>query len=234
MNFSIVIPVFNEELNIINLIEEIFDNLLNKNLNFEIVIVNDASNDKTLEKISKIKNKNKVKIKIINNHSNLGQSLSIIKGIEQSYYNTIVTLDADGQNNPKDIRKLLIKYFSDDMIYLVGGIRSKRMDSLVKKISSKIANKVRRSILKDNCNDTGCSLKVFDKQTFLKFPHFDGIHRFLPALFSGYNKQTFFMNVDHRPRIFGQSKYGTFKRLFAGIKDLIRVYNIIKKYRKTL
>ena len=234
MNFSLVIPVFNEELNVGILIHEIINNLKTYNSKYEIILVNDASEDNTFEELTKIRDKYKEKIIILNNKINLGQSYSIIKGIENSGYNTIVTLDADGQNNPKDINRLLAKYFSDDKIYLVGGIRHKRKDNFIKKISSKIANKVRSSILKDNCIDTGCSLKVFDKHTFLIFPKFNGIHRFLPALFTGYNKKTYFINVDHRPRIYGQSKYGTFKRLFAGIKDLIRVYNIIKKYRKTL
>ena len=87
-------------------------------------------------------------------------------------------------------------------------------------------------ILKDNCDDTGCSLKVFDKGVFIKFTYFDGIHRFLPALFNGYDKKTFFIDVDHRPRIHGYSKYGTFVRLFKGIKDLIRVAKMIKKFKR--
>ena len=86
-------------------------------------------------------------------------------------------------------------------------------------------------ILNDNCKDTGCSLKVFDKEVFLKFPYFNGMHRFLPALFSGYNKKTHFINVDHRPRIFGISKYGTWGRLIRGIRDLIKVVKIIKKFK---
>ena len=103
---------------------------------------------------------------------------------------------------------------------------------MVKVLSSRVANYIRRSILKDNCSDTGCSLKVFDKKTFLKFPFFDGMHRFLPALFSGCGKKTFFIDVDHRPRKYGFSKYGTFGRAFRGIVDLIKVAKIIKKLNK--
>ena len=102
---------------------------------------------------------------------------------------------------------------------------------MFKIFSSKIANYIRRSILKDNCPDTGCSLKVFDKSVFLKFPEFKGIHRFLPALFSGYGKNTIFIVVDHRPRLYGISKYGTIDRMFAGITDIIKVFKIIKKFR---
>ena len=97
------------------------------------------------------------------------------------------------------------------------------------KFSSKIANFVRSRILKDNCPDTGCSLKIFDKKIFLQFPQFDGIHRFIPAFFNSYNQRVIFVSVDHRERKFGKSKYGTFMRALKGIKDLIRVYKIIYK-----
>ncbi len=236
MKFSIVIPTYNEEQSIFGLVDEIFDILINKNKikNFQIVLVNDSSTDGTLKKFNELKRKYRDKIKIISNELNLGQSFSIIRGIQEADFDTVVTMDADGQNNPKDIYKLLDIYFSNEKVFLVGGIRKKRKDNFIKKISSKIANNVRNFILKDNCSDTGCSLKVFDKETFLKFPKFKGIHRFLPALFTGYKKKSLFIDVDHRPRIHGYSKYGTFDRLFTGIKDLIRVYNIIKKYRKSL
>ena len=95
-------------------------------------------------------------------------------------------MDGDGQNNPKDIAKLLNKYLSNKKIYLVSGIRNKRKDSFIKILTSIIANRFRMIILKDDCIDTGCSLKVFDKEVFLSFPFFDGIHRFLPSLFIGF------------------------------------------------
>ena len=111
----------------------------------------------------------------------------------------------------------------------MGGIRKMRKDSIIKKLSSKFANKIRKYILDDDCDDTGCSLKVFDKEIFLSFIFFDGIHRFLPALFKGYGYMTRFVNVNHRPREYGFSKYGTTKRLIKGIKDLYMVYKDLKK-----
>ena len=99
-------------------------------------------------------------------------------------------------------------------------------------ISSKFANFIRSFILKDKCPDTGCSLKVFTKNVYLKFPFFNGIHRFLPALFLRTGHQTCFVNVDHRPRIYGKSKYGTIKRMFGGMIDLINVSYMINKYNK--
>jgi len=225
--FSIIIPLYNEDQNIGILIKEIFKTLYNYS-DYEVILVNDASTDQTLEVIQKLNNK---KIKIINNNINSGQSFSIYKGIKEAYYNTIVTLDGDGQNDPKDIPQLLEFYLKNYEIELVGGIRYKRKDKIIKLISSKIANFVRSRLLKDNCSDTGCSLKVFNKKIFLSFPFFDGIHRFLPALFSGYGYKTYFINVNHRKRKYGISKYGTMKRLFKGIKDLIKVNNILKNIK---
>tara|TARA_A100001011_G_C14321313_1_gene850822 strand:- start:11294 stop:11995 length:702 start_codon:yes stop_codon:yes gene_type:complete len=233
MNFSIIIPVFNEEKNIHSLIKEIFFSVKNEK-SYQIIIINDASTDNTSAELDIIKKKFSEVVLVLNNKNNIGQSLSLIKGIEKSKYDTIVTIDGDGQNNPKDIPLLLKKYFEDEEILLVGGIRFKRKDSLVKMLSSRIANNIRKFILNDNCIDTGCSLKVFDRKLFLRFPKFRGMHRFLPALFKGYGSKTFFINVDHRPRKYGYSKYGTLSRLFAGISDLIRVYIIIKKYKKYL
>jgi len=227
--FSLVIPLFNEEKNIENLVKEIFF-YLNEIKNFELILVNDGSLDNTNLTIKKLKSF--YNIKIIENNKNYGQSFSLKVGIENSKFKTIVTLDGDGQNNPKDILKLLNHYNSNKEILLVGGIRKNRKDNFIKIISSKIANNIRSLILNDQCRDTGCSLKVFDKDVFLSFPFFDGIHRFLPALYKGFGKKTYFIYVDHRPRKYGISKYGTFDRIFGGVRDLIRVVKIIKKFKE--
>jgi len=230
-NFSIIIPIFNEEFNIKPLVYEIMTYFKKNDYEYEIVLVNDGSNDKTHECIRELKNEFTDKIRIINNKINLGQSYSIIKGIRNSRYENIVTIDGDGQNNPKDIQKLLLKYFSDENLKLVGGIRNKRKDNLIKIYSSKIANSIRSYLLNDNCKDTGCSLKVFEKNIFLQFPEFDGLHRFIPALYSGFGAKTDFLDVDHRSRINGKSNYGTFSRLIIGCIDIIRVLRIINKIK---
>ncbi len=222
--FSIVIPVYNESCCISNLLGEI-----NKTLrlyDFETIIVNDFSSDNTLEILDKLKDK--YKLEILNNTKNIGQSYSIIEGIKKSNNEIIVTIDGDGQNNPKDIVTLLDNYISGNY-GLVSGIRLNRKDSFIKIISSRIANFVRAKYLNDDCIDTGCSLKVFSKEAFLSFPYFDGIHRFLPALFKGFGYKVLFIDVDHRNRIGGKSKYGTFKRLFKGVYDMRQVKKILKK-----
>ena len=229
-SFSIVIPIFNESENIKKLIYEILDSLSDYQ-NFEIILVDDGSTDNSKEIINNFIKNNF--IILVKHNNNLGQSKSILSGIKKAKYQTIVTLDGDGQNNPYDISKLLNIYFSNNF-YLVGGIRTKRKDSIAKILSSKIANFVRSSILQDNCKDTGCSLKVFDKDIFLTFPFFDGIHRFLPALFLGFGYKTHFLPVDHRKRLKGKSKYGNFGRLFKGIFDLIKVKMLIKRNKKNL
>ena len=222
--FSIIIPLFNESKNIKVLLAEIKKNLV-KFQDYEIILVNDASSDDTIYQIKKIKNKS---IKLLNNSKNEGQSFSLHRGIKESKNNTVITIDGDGQNDPADIPKLLNLYLSNKKIMLVGGIRLNRKDNLIKIFSSKIANHIRSRILNDNCVDTGCSLKVFNRDIFLDFPYFNGMHRFLPALYNGYGYRTEFINVNHRPRKYGVSKYGTFNRLFKGISDIIKVINILK------
>jgi len=228
LNFSIIIPVYNESQNIEKLVIEIF-NSLKKFKKFELIFINDGSKDRTLKVLNKLKKKYK-KLSYISNRNNLGQSYSILKGIKNSNFDTIITLDGDGQNNPKDISRLLNIFFKNKNISLVSGIRKKRKDSFIKIISSRFANNIRSFILRDGCRDTGCSLKVFDKKTFLSFPFFNGIHRFLPALYIGYGKKVKYIDVDHRPRIAGISKYGTALRFFRGIRDLIKVIIIIRKH----
>ena len=224
MKFSIIIPLFNEENNIKLLIEEISEALKNYNYSYEIILINDGSEDNTLNVIKSINLKN---LKIIENVKNYGQSYSLREGIKNSNNNIIITLDGDMQNNPNDIPSL-INLYNSDSYKLVGGIRKKRNDNLTKIISSYLANKIRSFILKDDCKDTGCSLKIFDKDIFLKFPYFDGLHRFLPALFKGYGYKTSFIVVDHRKRYKGISKYGTLSRLIWGVRDIFKVLNIIR------
>ncbi len=228
--FSIIIPIYNESENIEDLIYEIFDSIENYKI-FEIMIINDGSTDNITPLINKM-SKNYQNITFIDRKINKGQSYSIWEGISKSKYNTIVTIDGDGQNSPSDISKLLNEYFEDKDLSLIGGVRFKRKDTRIKIISSYVANKVRSLILKDDCIDTGCSLKVFDKIIFLNFPFFNGIHRFLPALFKGYGYKSKFINVNHRSRVNGVSKYGTVDRLFRGIFDIFKVIRIIRKVNK--
>ena len=226
-NISILIPIYNEVENIFLLIDEIKLNLKNK-INFEIIVINDCSEDDFINKFANYKNN--LDIKIINNSKNLGQSKRIYSGVVNATFENIVTMDGDGQNNPKDILNLSNLYFKDNYS-LVSGIRKKRKDSILKRISSKIANNFRSFILNDKCPDTGCGIKIFKKQHFLKIPYFNGMHRFIPALFISMDQKVLYKDVDHRHRKYGKSKYGTIGRLIKGIYDIIRVLIIIKKMK---
>lgn len=224
-SISVIIPVYNEEESIVDLIYEVNNELKNK-LVYEIIIVNDGSTDSTNDRLKKIKN---INFRVINHSKNFGQSKSIYNGIIHSIYNAIVTLDGDGQNVPRDIIKISEKFFESSETKLVSGIRFRRKDSIVKLISSKLANIIRNFILKDKCKDTGCSLKIFDKKIFLTFSFFDGIHRFIPAFFVRNNYKVLYVDVSHRHRLKGVSKYGTKDRLTKGIIDLIKVRKILNK-----
>ena len=223
-SISIVIPIYNEEGSILKLINEIINIQIKK---FEIIIVNDGSNDNSEVIINNLLKSSSQNIIYIKHDRNYGQSLALLTGIKKSKYETIVTIDGDGQNDPSDITKLLKLYHSNNYS-LVGGLRLKRMDNLTKIISSKIANYLRKMILNDDCDDTGCSLKIFDKTIFMNLPVFDGMHRYLPALFKSFGGKCIFVEVNHRSRISGMSNYGTIDRLVKGVRDMIKVYKIIK------
>jgi dolichol-phosphate mannosyltransferase len=155
-----------------------------------------------------------------------GQSAAIRTGVKAARGSLIVTLDGDGQNDPADIPKLLNTYrqqAATDPQVLITGQRAKRQDSFVKRLSSKIANGIRSSLLGDATPDTGCGLKIFRREDFLEMPGFDHMHRFLPALMLRSGGRVISVEVSHRPRERGQSNYGTFDRLWVGITDLIGV-----------
>ena len=228
---SIVIPVYNEELNIEILYDEIINSI--HNIKYEIIFIDDGSTDKSLQNIKKLINKNHY-VKVLKNPKNYGQSKSMYNGIKIASSNNIVTIDSDLQNDPKDISKLYEIYKSNNNNCLVSGIRLKRKDDIIKKISSLFANKIRSMYLNDKCSDTGCSLKVFPKSAFLKFDYFNGMHRFIPALFVGFGYPVFYENVNHRHRIHGKTKYGIFNRIFINIKNMIHVKKIITNKNRGL
>ena len=234
---SIIIPIYNEQNNIINLIEEIRIALKN-NINYEIIVVNDGSDDNTLKVLESIK-KNVI---VINHKKKYGQSIGLKTGIIHAKNECIVTLDGDGQNDPVDILKL-IKYFDERVDFMmVIGNRVNRIDTRARRIASRLAFQIRKLILNDNTPDTGCALKVFRKKDFLQLPFFNHIHRFLPFLFNSFKGKIVSIPVNHRPRGSGISKYSNFQRFLVGINDIYgviwlrkrAVWPILIKIRKDL
>ena len=221
---SVVVPVHNEVENIEPLIAEIMATLEGVE-RYEIIYINDCSRDSTLERLTSLDQKFKV-LRVLTHQKRSGQSAAIRTGVKAARGDLIATLDGDGQNDPEDIPKLLKAYREQavaDARILIAGFRARRQDSFIKRLSSKIANGIRSSLLGDATPDTGCGLKIFRRKDFLDLPGFDHMHRFLPALMIRNGGQVISVEVSHRPRERGKSKYGTLDRLWVGITDLIGV-----------
>tara|TARA_Y100000589_G_C27140565_1_gene624477 strand:- start:603 stop:1364 length:762 start_codon:yes stop_codon:yes gene_type:complete len=226
-NISIIIPVFNEENNVVKLLEEIKTSLKNS-IRFEVIIVDDGSTDNTLSQLKKSKHSTK-NITIIKHKKNFGQSYSLRTGILSARYEYICTIDGDGQNNPNEIKKLLRKFMVNSDFNLVIGNRVDRHDKLAKRVASRFAFLIRKVIFNDKTPDTGCAMKVFRKSDFLLIPFFNHMHRFFPILFKSYGGKIVSVPVSHRRRFSGHSKYTNLQRALVGIYDLIGVVWLCKR-----
>jgi dolichol-phosphate mannosyltransferase len=217
------VPVRNEADNIAPLIAEIRAALAACGP-YEIVYVDDASDDATPEALRRAAD-TCVELRVCRHAAQAGQSAAIRTGVGHARASVIVTLDGDGQNDPADIPALLATYrdASDPDRLMIAGHRARRRDPWLTRISSRIANAVRSGLLGDATPDTGCGLKVFSRRTFLDFPGFDHMHRFLPALMIRHGGRVISVAVNHRPRERGVSNYGLFDRLGVGIVDLFGV-----------
>jgi len=220
MDFSIIIPLYNETENITQLNSEILQALAsfkNTNHKFEIIYVEDGSTDNTLEILKKLNNT--IKTIIVKNIYNLGQSKSIMNGIDISNYNNIIMLDGDLQNDPHDIIKMIDVYSKNENA-LVHGYRKKRNDPYMTKVlPSKIANFIVRKLTNSKILDQGCSLKIFNRRMIDISNFFGDFHRLFAAQISN-EINVIEIEVNHRPRIKGESKYG-FERVFRVFIDLI-------------
>lgn len=220
VEISLVIPVYNEVDNVEGLYNEIAEVLSSHSYSYEVVFVDDGSSDGTQDALHKLAGRYE-NIKPVYHKRNFGQSAALVSGARAASYPLLITLDGDGQNDPADIPAMLAQYADNKTVVL--GNRRKRDDNLLRKLSSRIGNNVRRGLLRDECPDTGCSLKLFSKEGFLALPHFNHLHRFLPALFKRAGFRLVNIQVNHRARQHGVSKYGVMNRLFAGIYDLVGV-----------
>ncbi len=223
MDLSVVIPVRNEAGNIAPLVGEIAA-ALGGLVDYEIVYVDDGSADATADEVRGLQ-KSRPELRLIRHRHSCGQSAAIHSGVVAARGRWIATLDGDGQNDPADILALwrIAEAAPVEPPLLVAGHRVERHDSRTKRLSSTIANRVRRALLHDDTPDTGCGVKLFPRALFLELPHFDHMHRFLPALVLREGGSVLSVPVNHRPRQRGQSKYGTLDRLFVGIADLAGV-----------
>ena len=229
---SVVVPVHDERDNIDPLIDEIVAALRGR-VAFEIVYVDDCSRDDTLERLKAARSR-VPELRVVRHLAQSGQSTAVRNGVKAARGAWVATLDGDGQNDPADIPKLVAARDAGPAeVKLYAGWRTTRRDSFVKRISSRIANGVRAWILRDATPDTGCGIKLFERDAFLDLPYFDHMHRFLPALMQRAGWRTVSVPVGHRHRTRGASKYGTWQRLKVGIVDLRGMAWLIRRARRT-
>jgi len=230
---SVVIPLFDECGNVLPLIDEISKALRAYALvgeNFEIVCVDDGSHDTTMAEVKQAQTTNP-NVRLIKHPQRLGMSAALRNGIRRAKATWILTIDGDRQNDPADAPRLLdLAWAKDrDRKVLVAGIRVNRQDTQGKRLASKFANRIRRALLNDHCPDTGCSLKVFPRDSYLELPFFNGLHRFMPALLKHYGHETIFTPVNDRLRMKGVSKSDFLGRAVKGAWDLMGVLWLIKR-----
>ena len=211
---SIIVPLFNEEESIGILQSELSAAL--KDLDYETIFVDDGSVDRTVERIEPETN-----VRIIRFEKNTGQSAAIYAGLKAARGATAVLIDGDLQNDPADIPKLLAEITRG--ADLVCGYRAQRRDTRVKRLTSRIANAVRSRFTKDGVRDTGCTLKAMRRECVSALVPFKGMHRFIPALVKGAGYRLVEIPVNHRPRRFGQSKYGLGNRAVRATIDMFGV-----------
>jgi len=218
--YSVVIPAHNEAENLPCLIQSIASVMGVEKLNWELIVVDDCSEDSTWDVLTELCGEFS-QLKIFRLHTRSGQTAAFAAAFSEALGEIIITLDGDGQNNPADIPKLLALM---DEVDCVCGYRDIRNDPWQKRVGSKIANGVRRLLLRDGIRDSGCSLKVFRADPLLRLPLFRGMHRFFPSLLllDGANVRQ--VAVSHRPRTYGKTHYSLFSRgIIAGI-DLLVVW----------
>lgn len=220
IEFSVVVPVMNEAGNAAALAREIAAALDGRS--YEMIFVDDASRDDTRAELAALKAELPT-LRLLGHRKNSGQSRAVQTGVLAARAPLVGTLDGDGQNDPADLPRLLSRLARADApsnLGMVAGVRGKRQDALSRRVASRLANSIRRAALKDNATDSGSGSKVFKREVFLRLPYFDHMHRFMPALMLREGYAVEFLEVNHRHRGAGRSKYTNLGRLAANMSDL--------------
>jgi dolichol-phosphate mannosyltransferase len=229
---SVVVPVKDEAENIAPLAQEIAA-VVGQYSSVEIIFVDDGSGDDTLARLLRLK-ADMPNLRVLRHTGNGGQSRALRTGVRAARAGIVVTLDGDGQNDPTDIPKVLGPFHAapeDARLGMVSGIRVKRRDNIAKRVASRLANRFRRWMLNDGAVDVGCGLKAFRRDAYLALPYFDHMHRYLAALMLREGYEVRFVDVGHRPRLRGQSKYGVWDRFVVGVQDIRGVLWLKTRYR---
>ena len=230
LDVSVVIPVCNERDNVLPLAREIHAALEGR-FRYETIFVDDGSTDGTAEAVRAARRDGMPEIRLVHHSVRSGQSAAVATGVRAARAPWIATLDGDGQNDPGDLPKLLdaARTAASPRLRLVMGNRTTRRDTWLRRLSSRVANGVRGWILNDGTPDTGCGIKVFDRDVFMDMPRFNHMHRFMPALYQREGCEVMSVAVNHRERTRGKSKYGLHNRLWVGIVDLFGVMWLIRR-----
>ncbi|RIJ30602.1 glycosyltransferase family 2 protein [Henriciella mobilis] len=231
LEFSVVVPVHNESGNVEALAREIATALDGRA--YEMIFVDDASTDETRSELAALKETFPA-LRILSHRKNAGQSRAIRTGVQAARGRVVGTLDGDGQNDPADLPDLyraLTRQDAPEKLAMVMGRRASRKDTAWKRFGSRFANSIRKRMLRDDCDDSGCGIKVLKREVYLALPYFDHMHRYMPALVRADGYDVEYMDVNHRERGAGRSKYTNFGRLWAALSDLRGVTWLIRRRR---
>jgi glycosyltransferase involved in cell wall biosynthesis len=228
--FSIVVAVFNEADNVAPVTAEIMQAAFPLGP-FELIYVDDGSNDETPERLRVLRARHGA-IRVLRHDRRCGKSAALVTGIGAARAPWIVTMDGDGQDDAAEIPRLLeAAWAAGEPSPLVAGIRTTRRDRRSRRLATKFANGLRQKLLRDDCPDTACGFKAFRRDVFLRLPSFEGMHRFLPALFQTLGHPLVCVPVNHRPRLAGQSKYTNLGRAVVGVADMLGVIWLRRRTR---
>lgn len=229
--FAVVAPMLNEADAVEGLVREIAEACAPLGP-FEAILVNDGSTDATADRIAAL-GAEFPWLREIRHAAPCGQSAALRSGVLAARADLICTIDGDGQNPPAEIPRLVQPLLdgNNPKLGLVAGQRLKRQDKATRKLASRLANALRARVLRDDTRDTGCGLKAFPRDVFLALPFFDHLHRYLPALVRREGLEVLLIDVDHRPRMGGATKYTNFGRAMVGVLDLIGVWWLLRRRR---
>lgn len=220
--FSLVVPIHNEEENVDSLLDEL-DEVLVSHGPFEVVAVDDASTDRSLELLRKWKERHAAPwLRVLRLRQKAGQSGAVMAGVDVARAAIVATVDGDLQNDPRDLPSMLARVESGE-VDGVFGVRRQRRDTWMRRTSSRVGNRVRNWITGDTAFDAACGIKVVRRDYFSRVPRFVGMHRFMITLVRCHGGRVEQMDVNHRPRHAGRAKYGVSNRIWRGLRDCFAV-----------